>query len=293
MPTVDQMGKARKRLFRNLLAGMAGLTAAAVFVVVTVWLQDYSSLTFVKISLFVFPVPVACGLAVGLVSPRKAIVWAPLWSSVFALILFAVLIGSVHEVSAAFSPDRLAYVGAGAVLAALAGLLGQYASERGMAGKAVAAFLVLCGGMAFAEYSLVGRQMHVFERDRMPAVLLQLETDYIQLPKGLDWRCERSLSDGYRISAELDGTELSVLVKTDKPTDLGISYQRSVTGQIIADQQSARKYLKSIGFRDNLLNSLSRQKGASSSWCASLGCTRLTVSGSGDVVLESLPGFED
>lgn len=271
---------------------MAGLAAAAVFAVVAVWLQDYSSLTFVKISLFVFPVPVACGLAVGMVSPRKAIVWAPLWSSVFALILFAVLNRSIHEVGAAFSPDRLAYMAAGVLLAALAGLVGQYASDRAIAGKAALAFLVLCGGMAYVEYSLVGRQMHIFERDEKPAVLLRLNADYIHLPAGLDWRCERSLSDRYRIWAYLDGAEISVVVRTDRPTDLGISYNPSGDGRTIVDRQAALDYLKSLGFRDNLLGSLSRQKGNPNSWCASLGCTRLTLT-PGDVSVESLPGFED
>ncbi len=261
--------------------------------IVTVWFQDYSSLTFVKVSLFVFPVPVACGLAVGMVSPRKAIVWAPLWSSIPVLILFAVLGCSIHEVGAAFSPDRLAYMGAGAVLAALAGLVGQRASERGVAGKVAVAFLVLCGGMAYAEYSVVSRQMHVFERDKMPAVLTQLRTDYIDFAAGLEWRCDRCPSDRYRLSAYLDGTEISVEVKTSRLTDLGVRYQRSGVGCVIDDRQSALDYLESLGFRESLLSSLSRQKGDPNTWCASLGCSRLTLGESGDVQVEPIPGFGD
>ena len=223
MATVDEMSKANRRLLRNLLAGMAGLAAATAFVIVTVWLQDYGSLTFVKISLFVFPVPVACGLAVGLISPRKAIVWAPLWSSIFALLFFAVLVGSIHEVGAAFSADRLAYVGAGVVLAALAGLAGQCANERGFAGKMVGAFLLACSLMGFAEYALVKRQMGVFERQEKPRIVLRVDRDYIRGAKALDWNCERRLADRYRLSAAWRDGDLSVLVRTSLPAMLGIS----------------------------------------------------------------------
>ena len=292
MATVDEMSKANRRLLRNLLAGMAGLAAATAFVVVTVWLQDYGSLTFVKISLFVFPVPVACGLAVGLISPRKAIVWAPLWSSVFALLFFAVLVGSIREASAAFSPDRLAYVGAGALLAALAGLAGQCASERGFAGKMVAAFLLACCLMGFVEYALVTRQMGVFEREEKPRIVRHVDRDYIRGAQMLDWSCERRLAGRYRLSATWRDADISVLVRTSLPAMLGITYEGRGHDVSIEDTESAREYLESIGFRANLLSSLSRQKGASESWCASLGATRLTVSGRGDIELEPIPGFE-
>ena len=157
MSTIDGITKANRRLIRDLIAGMAGLTAATVFVVVTVMFQDYSTLAFVKISLFVFPVPVACGLAVGLISPRQAIVWAPLWSCIFALLFFAVLVGSIHQVSAAFSPDILAHIAVGLLLAALAGLAGQYASDRGFVARVVVVFLLSCCLMGIIEYGLVAR----------------------------------------------------------------------------------------------------------------------------------------
>ncbi|OFX13742.1 MAG: hypothetical protein A2Z18_10700 [Armatimonadetes bacterium RBG_16_58_9] len=292
MSTVKGISKANRRLIRNLVAGTAGLTAATIFVVVTVLFQDYSTLSFVKISLFVFPVPVACGLAVGLISPRKAIVWAPLWSCIFALLFFAVLLGSIHDVSAAFSPDRLAYVGAGLLLAALAGLAGQYASERSLVAKVIAIFLLSCCLMGLLEYALVVRQMGVFESEEKPRIVSSLDRDYISGASALDWQCERYPTDRYRLTATWRGGEIAVVVRSALPSMLGISYRRKGEGIKIDNTDRAKTYLKSMGFREELLSSLSRRKGASQSWCASLVGTRLTVDGNGDIFIQPIPGFE-
>lgn len=288
----DEQLKVKKQLFRNLAAGLAGLAVASLFVLVTAWLQDYLSDAFLKVSLFVFPTPVACGLAVGLVSPRRAIVWAPLWSSIFALMLFSLLLGSIHDVGAAFSHDRAAYMAAGVALAALAGLLGQYASARGIARWVVLAFLVSCTGMAGMEYVLVNNEMRAFTHERLPEIIAELNENYIAVSRNLDWRCERCPANFYRVTAHLSGDELEVRVKAVGATELGLNYEHKQDKLRLRTTAGARAYLKSLGFRDHILGTLVIQKGKTPYWCANLDGNTLVLSGSGDVALRPPPGFE-
>jgi len=284
--------KSKKKLFRNLAAGLAGLAAASVFVLVTIWLQDYLSDAFLKISLFVFPTPVACGLAVGLVSPRRAIVWAPLWSSIFALMLFALLPGSIHNVGAAFSPDMAAYLVVGVVMAALAGLLGQYASERGIARWALLTLFVSCAGMAGAEYVLVNNEMRAFIRERRTEIIDEINENYIAVSGNLDWRCERRPTDRYHLVAHLNGDVIEVQVKAAGATELGLTYSHRGGKRNLRARAGARAYLKSIGFQDRLLETLTSRNSRSLSWCANLDGNTLVVSGNGDVALSPSRGFD-
>lgn len=281
--------KKNQPLIRNLAAGIVGLAAAAALVLVTLRLQDYGTPAFLMVALFIFPVPVACGLAVGLVSPRRAIVWAPLWASIFTLLLFAVLPGGIHDASLALSGWRVGFTIAGVGLAALAGLAGQEASRRGLTKKTVACFVALCCLMALAEYLVIGQSMHEFERTVRPQVLWELDRDYLQVPKDALWTCTRSLRDDcYLFSARIRGARLSVLVATDAPRITGVRYRLPGSNQSIRTTDQALAYLRSLGFRPALLASLSRNRGDPRTWVASLSNTRLTLSHDGAVRVEIL-----
>lgn len=274
---------------RNLLAGAAGLSAAATLVLVTLWFQDYSQPMFLMVSLFVFPVPFACGLAVGLISPRRAILWAPLWSAIFAVLLFALLHGGIHDARVALSPWRLAFMGYGTVLAAIAGIIGQRASAKGTAVRAIVVFLALCCVAALAEYSALARQMDVFRSRVMPEVLLDVDRDYLRIPGGLDWEVERRPGEeSYILSTLIDNTPLLIRVSASAPRVLGITYERRPRGISIRDTGSARRYLTKAGVREPLLRSLSEQAGGRRVWTASLEGTRLTLTSDGAMRMQAL-----
>lgn len=289
MSTTERISTPNNRVLRNIVAGLAGLSVAGVLVLVTLELQDYSQPIFLMMSLFVFPAPVACGLAVGLLSPRKAIFWAPLWAAIFALMLFALLHGGIRDARIALSPLRLAFMLTGMVLAAGAGVVGQKASMRGNAGKIILAFLALCCTMAVLEYAVLARQMRTFEENVVPEVLLELDRNYIHIPHGLDWQVSRRPdNESYGISAQLDRRQIVVLVSASAPRILGVDYETGGTGKIIENDDAAREYLLDLGIREPLLSSLSRQATNRAIWCAGLDGTRLTLTADGRVSLQSI-----
>lgn len=286
------MNKASRRLFRNLLAGMVGLAAAALLVLATLQMQDYSTPAFLTVSLFIFPAPVACGLVVGLISPGRAIVWALLWAFVFAILLFSVLPGGINDAGTAVSTWRLVLTAAGIILAGAAGLVGQWASFRGLAGRVVAVFAALCCAMSGAGYGMLSHQMSVFQRDIVPQVALEVDRDYIRLPSSADWFCERQpATECYKLSTQVNGDCLCVLVSAGRPDIVGVTYRHSGDGAVVVSEQGARRYLADHGMRQALTSTLAEQKGKPSSWCASRGRTRLTLSRDGDIDITSLPEF--
>lgn len=288
MTTAEHAQVSDRRISRDVAAGIVGLAAAAAMVLITLRLQDYCTPNFVMVALFVFPVPVACGLAVGLISPRHAIVWAPVWAIVFTMLLFTLLHGGIRDAQVALSPWRMVFMAAGAVLAAAAGLAGQYASLNGQAVQAAGIFLALCCLMGVSKYALISQQMREFERVAVPEVLLAVDRDYIRLPEGLRWRCERQPGlESYRLSTQLDGRALSVTVSARAASILGVSYERDGSARI-SSAAEARAYLERLGFREPILRSLSRQRGAADSWVASLDGTRLTLESGGRVSMSGL-----
>ena len=282
--TADKSVRANVLFTRNLLAGAAGLATAAVLVLAVLRLQYYVTTSYLVFSLFIFPVPVACGLAVGLVSPRRAVVWAPLWASIFALLLFALLAGGVEDAGAAMSPWRIAYVAAGVALAAFAGLVGQEASRRRHGSRVVVVFLFLCAVLVYVGNASLERKMREFGRDSAPVVHRIVNRDYIAVPDDAVWTCERRPESGYySLSTTVLGETLVVLTSTDAPRIVGLYLDIEVCSECIETVEEARTYLRGLGFQHKLLKSLAKQRGAKCSWCASLNGTRLILNRNGSV----------
>jgi len=271
-------------------AGIAGLAVAALLLGAALWMQDYTTSSFPIVALFLFPVPVACGLTVGLVSPRKAIAWAPLWACVFTLLVLAIVSEAIHGLAAGTSFQRLGLFAAGMILAAASGLAGQFAIKRRRAAHAIGIFVALCVVMGGVQWGIVSYQKRVFEDTVMPSVLLEIDRDYLSIPKDIQWTCVRGPVGSYTLSARLDGQPISVIVAADIPSVRGVEYECGESGAAIADDHAAREYLLELGFRERLVTSLSRQKGATGSWSASLAGTRLVLSDSGKVTVTPLLG---
>jgi len=284
---VVSKSKTSRRLFRNLTAGLSGFIVALAVLLLTLRVQDYVPAGFVKLLLFVFPIPVACGLAVGLVSPRRAIAWAPLWSGIFAILVIALLSGALHETVSAASPARIAWMLAGALLAAMAGLFGQWAAQHSYVGKSILALSLACCLLGGVGCLLFGNQKQIYERDAVPQVLLEVDRNYIALPRGMDWDCRRELaSESYVLTSRLDGKLIRVFAAPDAPAVRHIEYEQTGRGVDLSVKKTALEYLKKLGVRDAVTVGLGKMP---EYWQGALGGTRLTVWRNGRMRLDALP----
>lgn len=273
-----------------LPAGVVAVAASAAVVAAALWLQDYTATGFLVLCLFAFPVPVACGYAAGLVSPRGAVVWGPVWACVFALIAFTLLAGAVDELVVAKSSMRLVLMPVGAALAVLAALAGRRVADKRHVLAATSVFVFLCVSMGIAQCLLVSRSTETFERTVAPRILLELDRDYVEVPAGMDWRCRRHRTlKCYELSARVMGERMSVLVDSRAPGIIGMNYVRRGDGRGISDDDAALRYLLDLGFREKLLSTLSRTPGTAGPWQTGLGRTSLTLSSDGSVTVRTLP----
>lgn len=290
MDEVIGKSKASRRLLRNLIAGLCGFVVAFVLLMAGLRVQDYVPAWFVKVLLFAAPLPLACGLAVGLVSPRKAIAWAPLWSGIFALMLLAWLSGGVHEVGMALSPARVACVFAGALLSAGAGLLGQWAAHRGHVMLSILGLALICCLMCGLGYLLYLNQMQVYERDAKPQVIMEADRDLIALPATMEWKCERRFDDeSYTLTSTLNGRAIVLVAPAAAPSLSHVDYCIPVAHENLRTQAAVRAYLKKWGVRDGFLVGLAELKDSPGCWRSVLRGARLTAWRDGRVEIDALP----
>ena len=204
--------KAIRRWYRNLIAGLCGFAVAFALLIVVWRVQDYMPAWFAKLLLFAFPLPVACGFAVGFISPRRAIAWAPLWSGIFGLMLLSALSCGIHDVGAALSSVRIVCIFAGALISAGAGLMGQWAAHRGYVVVSILGLVLICCLLSGLGYMLFTNQMRVFERDVKPEVILEADRDFIAMPAAMEWKCERQFSSGnYVLTSTLNGHRIALV----------------------------------------------------------------------------------
>lgn len=290
MITNDVAGKMNKRFLRDLVAGAVGLFAAIVLVLITLRFQDYMTTNFLLFALFIFPVPVGCGLAVGLISPKRAIVWAPLWAAISTALLFAILSGGIHNASISISPLRLIFMLIGVLLAGLAGYSGQFARQMSYVAKSVLTFLLLCFFMGFGQHIYVSHRTRAFERAHVDQINYQVDRDYIALPIGVNWECRRRPDqECYEFHTTRNHRRLSVLVAPTDSDILGVSYTCKGGRSKNSNTNSARRYLLDLGFRHPMLGGLVENRGRDKSWMSGFNGTSLHLSASGVVTLRILP----
>lgn len=271
------------------MVGLWGFVAALALLLLTARIQTFLPGWWIRAILCVFPVPVACGLAVGLVSPRKAIAWAPLWSGVFGLLLIALLSVIVRD-PIGNSGQRIAWMLAGTLMAAGAGLVGQFAAARSCAGKSVIVLVAACCLLSGSGDLLLQSQLRAYERDMLPRILLELDEDYIALPRGMQWECRRDLPSGnYALSSTLNGKQLRVLAMPGAAVIDHVEYDRPGRG-IEADTRTAMaRYLKAAGVRDEFLIGLTRNKNGR--WESVLRGTQLTLHQDGHLRMDATTGL--
>ena len=274
---------------QNTFAAALTLVAGAAAATAVLRLEPFASSGFIALVVYLFPVPVACGLAVGLVSPRKAILWAPVYAGILTVIAILVLVGGAESVRALSGTTRLTLAAVGITLGAFSAIVGEKAAEHGWAGKSAAMLAAGCVAVVILGRLVVGYEARVFERSVLPQVLLHIDSDYIGLPAGIDWRCARNVRLGcYEIVGKVRGRDVRILAAPTDPRVLGVRFDIGGGGASIGDLKSARRCLDTLGFRKKLLGSLSQRKGAGTSWCAGLEVTRLTLDADGHVRVEDV-----
>lgn len=285
MTVVD---KADRPFSRNLLSGLFGLAAAAVFIAMVLSRRDSLDPTLLILSIYAFPLPVAIGIAAGLVAPRKAIVWAPLWACIITTLALTLLSSEIGAGRIEPNAWRVVFMALGVIISGLGGLLGELANKRGYAWQSAVLITLACIAMLLlVQWSAAGRE-HAFEESGLPRVVAVLDRDYISAPHHLDWRFKRDTKlDEYILKTRINGQPLQVMASTKETKILGVVYELDGSGQNIKDCENAKAYLKQCGFRNKLLASLAKQSGARDFYCASLEGTRLTLSNTGDVKLEA------
>lgn len=290
MPTICETASGKRWLLSDKLAGVMGLIIAAALVISILMFQDYSSRTYLFLSLFIFPVPVTCGLAVGLISPRKAVVWAPLWASISVLLVYALLSGCIRDLSCAYTPAKIFLMILGVLLSAGAGYMGQLTSLRGHKRIAILLFFMLCAVAAVGEVHVVKLQMMQFEQDIVPQVSAQVDQDYIRLPVNLQWNCRRRPRiDCYDLTSNVDGRSIFVRVDAAALRIIGVRYCVPASHRLIRSKKDAKACLKQYGIRDRLLSSLDCVGKGKNCWKASLDETSLVLSKNGAMELNFLP----
>ena len=289
----ERAGRKNRPIPRNLAAAFVGVAVAALATVCATGLQPFAGPGYAALTVLVFPLPVAIGLAAGLVSPRRGMLWAPVWAGILAAIAILLVVGSVEAARLLQPAWRLGLGVLGVTLPGAVALAGEVFAQRGWARRATVV-LVLAGGLVVAlGHVLVSYKGRVYERSVVPQIVLEVDTSYLAIPKGVVWQCGRSATLGcYEASAVVRGHKLLALAACDGGKVLGIRYEVEGGGGPIHSLRAAQSYLAELGFRRTLLTNLSRRRGAPASWCAGVGLTRLTVGADGGVCLEPFPAFD-
>ena len=276
-------------LLRNLISGLVGFGAAVAFTAFVVLRRESIDLKLLIFSIYVFPLPLAIGLGVGLVAPRKAILWAPLWSCILTVLVDSIISGSIVSNSVDHNSKQFLFMGAGVILAGFGAFIGEVFKKRNYCWQSAVLVVLICVGMIFVvKYSALQCD-RAFEQKHLSTIIRTLDSDYIETPVNLSWHFKRSPKTGaYILKTELAGHPLTVLANIKDYKIMGLEYEISSSGNAIKDTDGAKSYLTGLGFRKKLLSSLAMQSGARTLWCASLEGTSLTLMSTGDVKLEAI-----
>ncbi|NLN76050.1 MAG: hypothetical protein GX139_07040 [Armatimonadetes bacterium] len=273
------------RLQRNLTVGLLGILTAVVFLYFVIRYQAYLPGYIVKSALCVFPVPVAFGLATGLVSPRRAIAWAPLWSGVFSLLVIAVVSTAITR--APINPsERIAWAAAGALIGAGLGIVGQLLAARSYAGRSVLAFMLSCCVLAVILGGLLRNQMAAFVDNSVPQILEEVDKDIIELPSDMKWQCLRDVAHGmYVLTSSLDGKPIRIYAIPDPAGAEHIDYSSQLACSANQDQAAVQQCLMNAGLREELLLGLTRED--SGRWITAFRGTQMTLDAQGYLQLSA------
>lgn len=265
----------KKRLKRNLTAGLLGILAALVLLLVTLRYQAFLPAYVAKAALCIFPTPIAFGLAIGLISPRKAIAWAPLWSGVFSLLLIAI-ISTVLSRAFVNPSERIAWMVSGGIIGSGAGIFGQLLAAKAVVGRSVLSFIALCCLAVVGGSVMLNGQLTSYQKASMPHVLDDVDREFIALAPGIAWQCKRDVGRGvYVLSSKLNGSLISVYAVPDPAVVDHIEYDHQLDCKPGGDQEAVHDCLMRAGVREELLLGLTQEE--SGKWIAVIRTTQLTL----------------
>ncbi len=285
MGDVFVKSKFGRRIIRNTIVGLCGFAAALTIVLLTMHVGKFVPAWFSMLVVYCLPLPVACGLAVGFVTPRKAIAWAQLWSGILFVLISSLFCGMRPFEDAAWSTVILLTI-AGAIIAAMSGYAGQKAAERGYTGRFALVLLVLCAIVGGSGRMLMENQKREFLLDGKQHILMELDRDYFALPRGMDWSCDRVISHGsYVLTSQLNKQPMRIYAHVQARALRYIDYELPGGSVKLSKKADALSYLKALGVRDPFIFGLANGKGC---WSSMLRGTRLTVWPNGRVIFNSV-----
>jgi hypothetical protein len=286
MDDVLAKSKTGRRVARNVVAGLCGLAGALALALSALRAGGFLPEWFAVVVIYLLPLPVACGLAVGFVSPKRVIAWAPLWSGILAVLMSSILCGARAFAEIPWS-IVIGLTAVGAIVAALSGYGGQRAAKRGYVARSVLAVIVVCCAMGGAGYMLLQSQERSFAVEGKPQILLELDRDYFALPRGMNWSCDRQIATGsYVLTSQLNGQPMRVYALAGAAALCYVHYELPGGRAELPTKEDARRYLKTLGVRDPFISGLATGRGY---WRSVLRGTRLTIWPTGRVRFDSVP----
>lgn len=292
MTDISSVTKKDRPLYKSIITALLGIIPAAALILATLNNQSYLRPILLVSAIFIFPVSVLCGLVSGLFSPRKTIVWAPVWACIASPLLMAGLSGAIHDTSITHSAWRFAWILGGIIVAGLSALVVEIAVQRGRSAHILGIFILGCLTLSAVELQQINQTNINFEREIVPQIISEVNTNYMAVPKSNEWHCIRKPAiDSYELSNTVNDGKFVVIVSATDKVIAGISYHYIGSNASIKTDKSAKQYLKRFGFKNELLKSLSMQD--KYLWTASLERISLTLSHNGEIRITTLPPVND
>lgn len=268
-------GTTNKRLPRNVVAGTLVVASALVILVAALRYQAFFPDYIPKAVLCVFPIPLALGLAIGLVSPRKAIAWAPLWSGVFSLLVIAVVSTAITRAPTNPS-ERILWAAVGALLGTGAGIGGQLLAARALVGKSTIIFVAACIAAGVGGRAILDLRMACFERESVPHILEETDKEIIALSPDMQWQCVRDVGGAnYVLKSSLNERPILIYAVPDPAVVDHIEYNSRITCPKVSDLALVHRCLEDAGVREEFLLGLTQEDGGN--WISVIRNTQLTI----------------
>lgn len=277
----------------DLVAALIVVALGALTFGLVLKVQQFGGSLYAGASAFVFPVPVACGLACGFVAPRRSVVWGVLWACILSGIIFTVLSSSINGLLPVRSPWRVPVGLVGMTIAVLSAVGGKRAVDRGHLRKVTLVLFLLCGLTVVAGYLVARSESTTYSRHVLPMVIVELDASYMDVPLGAVWRCRVRRDLGcYELESAIDDQRIVVFADREAPLILGIDFLRKGPRPEKWDCAAAQAYLSELGFRAPIVKSVLQRRGERGPWFGGIDFTRIVLTRNGTVTLRPYPPFE-
>ncbi len=293
MSNAEQASEKHPLAAGDLIAALVVVALGASTFELVLRLQLFGGNLYAGASAFVFPVPVACGLACGLIAPRRSVIWGALWACILAGIVFAILSSSINGLLPARSPWRLPVGLVGIAIAVLSAVGGKRGVDRGQVRKVTLVFFLLCCLTLAAGYLVARSELRVYRSRVLPRIIVELDATYMDVPRGSAWECRARRDLGcYQLESAIDDQRIVVFADREAPLILGVDFLRKGPPPAQWDCASTQAYLSELGFRAPIVKSVLQRRGERGAWFGGIDFTRIVLTQNGTVTLKPYPPFE-